>query len=141
MNISLVFVNTFRDSYEFVLLLGLVVNLTSILYLGALAINSISGINTTLCMYVLAIFAIFITLGGMKVIGYTDVIQVFFLILGGLVTTYLALSLVSDKFGGTGVVDGFNMMTKKANDHFHMIPARFIFFRKYITFNEVMHPS
>ena len=80
------------------------VNLTSILYLGALAINSISGINTTLCMYVLAIFAIFITLGGMKVIGYTDVIQVFFLILGGLVTTYLALSLVSDKFGGTGVV-------------------------------------
>lgn len=105
----------------FWLLLYVVVNLTSILYLGALAINSISGINTTLCMYVLAIFAIFITLGGMKVIGYTDVIQVFFLILGGLVTTYLALSLVSDKFGGTGVVDGFNMMTKKANDHFHMI--------------------
>lgn len=105
----------------FWLLLYVVVNLTSILYLGALAINSISGINTTLCMYVLAIFAIFITLGGMKVIGYTDVIQVFFLILGGLVTTYLALSLVSDKFGGTGVVDGFNLMTKKANDHFHMI--------------------
>ena len=97
----------------FWLLLYVVVNLTSILYLGALAINSISGINTTLCMYVLAIFAIFITLGGMKVIGYTDVIQVFFLILGGLVTTYLALSLVSDKFGGTGVVDGFNLMTKK----------------------------
>src|SRR4051795_8581903 len=48
----------------FWLLLYVVVNLTSILYLGALAINSISGINTTLCMYVLAIFAIFITLGG-----------------------------------------------------------------------------
>src|SRR6201990_1086169 len=43
------------------LLLYVVVNLTSILYLGALAINSISGIDTTLCMYVLAIFAIFIT--------------------------------------------------------------------------------
>ena len=105
----------------FWLLLYVVVNLTSILYLGALAINSISGINTTLCMYVLAIFAIFITLGGMKVIGYTDVIQVFFLILGGLVTTYMALNLVSDKFGGTGVIDGFNIMTKQANDHFHMI--------------------
>jgi solute:Na+ symporter, SSS family len=105
----------------FWLLLYVVVNLTSILYLGALAINSISGINTTLCMYMLAIFAIFITLGGMKVIGYTDVVQVFFLILGGLVTTYLALSMVSDKFGGTGVVDGFNIMTKQANDHFHMI--------------------
>src|ERR1700712_4695024 len=43
----------------FWLLLYVVVNLTSILYLGALAINSISGINTTLCMYVLAVFAIF----------------------------------------------------------------------------------
>jgi solute:Na+ symporter, SSS family len=105
----------------FWLLLYVVVNLTSILYLGALAINSISGINTTLCMYLLAVFAIIITLGGMKVIGYTDVIQVFFLILGGLVTTYLALSLVSDKFGGTGVIDGFKFMTEKANDHFHMI--------------------
>ena len=68
----------------FWLLLYVVVNLTSILYLGALAINSISGINTTACMYMLAIFAIFITLGGMKVIGYTDVVQVFFLILGGI---------------------------------------------------------
>jgi solute:Na+ symporter, SSS family len=105
----------------FWLLLYVLVNLTSILYLGALAINSISGINTTLCMYVLAIFAIFITLGGMKVIGYTDVIQVFFLILGGLVTTYLALNLVSEKFGTTGVVNGFSIMTKQANDHFHMI--------------------
>jgi SSS family solute:Na+ symporter len=105
----------------FWLLLYVVVNLTSILYLGALAINSISGINTTLCMYLLAIFAIFITLGGMKVIGYTDVIQVFFLILGGLVTTYIALNLVSEKFGTTGVVNGFRLMTEKANDHFHMI--------------------
>lgn len=105
----------------FWLLLYVVVNLTSILYLGALAINSISGIHTTLCMYVLAIFAIFITLGGMKVIGYTDVIQVFFLILGGLVTTYIALNLVSDKFGGTGVIDGFKFMKQHADDHFHMI--------------------
>lgn len=105
----------------FWLLLYVVVNLTSILYLGALAINSISGINTTLCMYMLAIFAIFITLGGMKVIGYTDVIQVFFLILGGLVTTYLALNLVAEKFGTTGVVNGFKLMTEHADDHFHMI--------------------
>src|SRR5882762_1222681 len=62
----------------FWLLLYVVVNLTSILYLGALAISSLSGLDLTLCMYVLAIFAIFIALGGMKVIGYTDVIQVFF---------------------------------------------------------------
>ncbi|HWW39948.1 sodium/sugar symporter [Pedobacter sp.] len=105
----------------FWLLLYVVVNLTSILYLGALAINSISGINTTACMYVLAVFAIIITLGGMKVIGYTDVIQVFFLILGGLATTYLALQLVSTHFGTSGVLNGLNLVKEKATDHFHMI--------------------
>ncbi|MFY7938162.1 MAG: sodium/sugar symporter [Flavobacterium sp.] len=105
----------------FWLLLYVLVNLTSILYLGALAISSISGLNLTFCMVALAFFALMITLGGMKVIGYTDVIQVFFLILGGLVTTYLALNLVAESFGTTGVLNGFNVMTEKANDHFHMI--------------------
>lgn len=105
----------------FWLLLYVLVNLTSILYLGALAINSISGINTTLCMYLLATFAIFITLGGMKVIGYTDVLQVFFLILGGLVTTYIAMDLVATEFGTTGIINGFNIIAREAPDHLHMI--------------------
>ena len=105
----------------FWLLLYVIVNLTSILYLGALAINSISGINIYVCMYVLGFFAIIITLGGMKVIGYTDVVQVFFLILGGLVTTYLALNLVSEKYGTTGTINGFNLLREHASDHFHMI--------------------
>ena len=105
----------------FWLLLYVIVNLTSILYLGALAISSISGLDFNLCIGFLAVFSIMITLGGMKVIGFTDVIQVFFLIMGGLITTYLALSLVSDEFGGSGVLDGFSIMTTKAQDHFHMI--------------------
>ena len=105
----------------FWLLLYVLVNLTSILYLGALAISSISGLDLTFCMIFLAFFAIMITLGGMKVIGYTDVIQVFFLILGGLVTTYLALDLVAKEFGSSGAIDGFQLMTTHANDHFHMI--------------------
>lgn len=105
----------------FWLLLYVLVNLTSILYLGALAISSISGLNLTLCMVFLAIFAVMITLGGMKVIGFTDVIQVFFLILGGLVTTYLALNLVAEKFGSSGVINGFHLMKDNAADHFHMI--------------------
>ena len=105
----------------FWLLLYVLVNLTSILYLGALAISSISGLNLTFCMVFLAIFAVMITLGGMKVIGYTDVIQVFFLILGGLITTYLALNLVATEFGSEGVLNGFNLMREKAGDHFHMI--------------------
>jgi solute:Na+ symporter, SSS family len=105
----------------FWLLLYVIVNLTSILYLGALAINGISGLDVTLCMYGLAIFAIIIALGGMKVIGYTDVIQVVFLIFGGLVTTYLALNKVAELNGQTGVVDGFNYMMNQSGDHFHMI--------------------
>src|SRR5471030_3286774 len=55
--------------------LYVVVNLTSILYLGALAISSLSGIALLPCMLFLAVFAAIITLGGMKVIGYTDVVQ------------------------------------------------------------------
>ncbi|KQM76961.1 sodium transporter [Pedobacter sp. Leaf216] len=105
----------------FWLLLYVVVNLTSILYLGALAVSSISGFDLNFCMYAIAIFAIIITLGGMKVIGYTDVIQVFFLILGGLATTYLALNLVSTHYGTTGIFEGYSLMTSKASEHFHMI--------------------
>src|SRR3546814_1162138 len=108
----------------FWLLLYVVVNLTSILFLGALAINSISGFDLTACMYFLAVFAIVITLGGMKVIGYTDVIQVGFLVLGGLATTYLALNLVADHFGSSGAVHGFKLMTEHADNHFAMILDR-----------------
>ena len=105
----------------FWLLLYVIVNLTSILYLGALAINGISGIEINLCMYGLAFFSIVIALGGMKVIGYTDVIQVVFLIFGGLVTTYLALDKVAELNGQHGMVQGFNYMMDQSGDHFHMI--------------------
>ena len=98
----------------FWLLLYVIVNLTSILYLGALAINGISGIEINLCMYGLAFFAIIIALGGMKVIGYTDVVQVVFLIFGGLVTTYLALDKVAQLNGQHGMVDGFNYMLNQS---------------------------
>ncbi|TGE04179.1 sodium:solute symporter family transporter [Hymenobacter fodinae] len=108
----------------FWLALYVVVNLTSILYLGAIAVSSVSGLGLNFCMYALAIFAIIITLGGMKVIGFTDVIQVFFLILGGLATTYLALNLVAEHYGQSGVLSGFKLMTEQANDHFHMILDR-----------------
>src|SRR5688500_3183711 len=83
----------------FWLLVYVFVNLTSIIYLGALAITAISGIPFLWCIIGLAFFSIIVTLGGMKVIGYTDVIQVAVLIIGGLVTTYLALNLVSTHFG------------------------------------------
>lgn len=105
----------------FWLLLYVFVNLTSILFLGALAISSISGISFTVCMLALGFFAVLITLGGMKVIGYTDVIQVFFLILGGLSATYIALNLVAEQNGTSGLLNGFAVLREKADDHFHMI--------------------
>lgn len=107
----------------FWLFLYVFVNLTSILYLGAVAINGLVGgeyLHTI--MIGLAVFAVIITLGGMKVIGYTDVIQVAVLIIGGLATTYMALTMVSEKFGlGSDVIAGFNALLKDAPDHFHMI--------------------
>jgi solute:Na+ symporter, SSS family len=106
----------------FWLLVYVFVNLTSIIYLGALAINSISGISFEWCITGLGIFAVIVTLGGMKVIGYTDVIQVLVLIMGGLVTCYLALTLVSDHFGyGGNILKGLNIIRQKAPSHFHMI--------------------
>lgn len=108
----------------FWLLLYVVVNLTSILYLGALAVSSISGFGLWPCAFALAIFAVVITLGGMKVIGYTDIIQVFFLIVGGLATTYLALNLVSEKFGTSGIGAGMGLVLEHASEHFHMILKR-----------------
>ncbi|MFN4254779.1 MAG: sodium:solute symporter family transporter [Saprospiraceae bacterium] len=110
----------------FWLFLYVLVNLTSILYLGAVAINNLAGGgHFHLIMIGLAVFALVITLGGMKVIGFTDVIQVLVLIIGGLATTYLALTLVSEKFGtGTNALAGFNHLLTKADDHFHMILAK-----------------
>jgi SSS family solute:Na+ symporter len=104
------------------LLVYVFVNLTSIIYLGALAISSISNISFEWCIAGLSIFAIVVTLGGMKVIGYTDIFQVLVLILGGLVTTYLALTLLSEQFGfGKDVIKGLALLRQKAPTHFHMI--------------------
>lgn len=106
----------------FWLLVYVLVNLTSILYLGSLAISAISGLSFIFCIAALTFFSIIVTLGGMKVIGYTDVIQVIVLIAGGLVTTYLALTLLSNKFGyGGDIFKALTILKQEAPDHFHMI--------------------
>lgn len=106
----------------FWLFLYVVVNLTSILYLGSVAINGlVGGESLHTILLGLAFFALIITLGGMKVIGYTDVIQVAVLIIGGLATTYLALDIVAHSFGTDGAIAGFKVLMDKAPDHFHMI--------------------
>ena len=107
----------------FWLFLYVFVNLTSILYLGAVAINGLAGGQYLhVIMVGLAIFALLISLGGMKVVAYTDVIQVAVLIIGGLVTTYIALTTVSEYFGfGSDAIAGFNALIKDAPEHFKMI--------------------
>ncbi|WP_254504121.1 sodium:solute symporter family transporter [Duganella vulcania] len=104
--------------------LYVVVNLTSILYLGALAISSLSGIALLPCMLFLAVFAAIITLGGMKVIGYTDVVQVTCLVVGGLVTTWLALDMVAALGSKHGALQGFSELYNHARGHFDMVLKR-----------------
>lgn len=107
----------------FWLLLYVFVNLTSILYLGAIAISGLIGPEYLHAVMIgLAVFSLIITLGGMKVIGYTDVIQVAVLIIGGFATIYFALTIVSEKFGlGRDAIAGFKTLMQQAPDHFHMI--------------------
>jgi len=106
----------------FWILVYVFVNLTSILYLGAIAITSITPISFNWCIAGLIVFSVIVTLGGMKVIGYTDVVQVAVLMVGGLVTTYLALTLLAEKSGyEASVFKGLSVLHEKAESHFHMI--------------------
>ena len=95
------------------------VNLASVLYLGSLALETIMGIPMMYGVIGLALFAAAYSLyGGLSAVAWTDVIQVVFLILGGLVTTYLALNAVSD---GGGMVAGLKQIYQAAPEKFTMI--------------------
>ncbi len=95
------------------------VNLTTVLYLGGLAIETILGVDMIYAIIGLALFSAAYSLyGGLSAVAWTDVIQVVFLVLGGLVTTYLALNTVSD---GAGVWQGLTTIYNAAPDRFVMI--------------------
>ena len=98
------------------------VNLTSILWLGALAINTITGLDSTYSVILLAAFAAAYSLyGGLKAVALTDIIQVVLLVLGGLLIAYISMNEIS---GGAGVVAGFNMLVEQAPDKFDMILSK-----------------
>ena len=108
----------------FWLFLYVFVNLTSILYLGAMAISGLTGYDIQIIMVVLLVMALLITLGGMKVIGFTDVIQVAVLIIGGLATVWMALQMVDVRINGVAngsAIAGFKTMMQQAPEHFKMI--------------------
>ena len=95
------------------------VNLTAVLWLGGLAIETVAGIDWMFGMIFLAVFSIAYSLyGGLKAVAYTDILQVVLLVFGGLLLSYLALEEISD---GAGLLTGFGMLTDKLPGHFDMI--------------------
>jgi len=95
------------------------VNLSSVLYLGALALETILGFPLIYGVIGLGLFAAAYSLyGGLSAVAWTDVIQVVFLVLGGLITTYLAVDAI---WQGEGVLAGFSETMARAPEHFHMI--------------------
>jgi solute:Na+ symporter, SSS family len=95
------------------------VNLTSILWLGATAFHTVTGIPIETSLIVLGLFAgAYALYGGLKAVALTDVVQVTLLVLGGLVIVYIALNRIS---GGHGIVAGFEILTQRFPGHFRMI--------------------
>jgi SSS family solute:Na+ symporter len=103
----------------FWLSLFVLVNLTSILYLGALTLKSIFGIRLIYGLVGLAAFSLLYTvLNGLKAIASTDIIQVLVLLVGGILTTWLAVNHVG---GNEGIIRGFETMLEQIPEKFHMI--------------------
>ncbi len=99
------------------------INLTSVLYLGAKALDTVLGVGDgeTILPFIigLALFAAAYSVwGGLAAVAWTDVIQVVLLVIGGLITTYIALDHVTP---AGGAYDGLQHIYDVAGDKFHMI--------------------
>ena len=99
------------------------VNLTSVLYLGATALDTILGDGTgsifMYCIFGLAIFAAAYSIyGGLSAVAWTDVVQVVLLVIGGLITTVIALQHVSPD---GGVMSGISYIYEQVPEKFSMI--------------------
>ena len=95
------------------------VNLSSVLYLGGLALETILGIPMMYTILGLAAFAlIYSVYGGLSAVVWTDVIQVAVLVIGGFATSYLALKLIG---GDAGAFSGLGTLIDEIPDHFTMI--------------------
>jgi SSS family solute:Na+ symporter len=106
----------------FWLLVYVFVNLTSVLYLGALVLVNVMGITLIQAIIGLAAFsALYSVYGGLKAVAWTDVMQVTFLVVGGLITTFLVLGEIGQ---GEGVLAGFRNMLDQAPEKFDMVLAK-----------------
>lgn len=103
----------------FWLVLYIFVNLTSIIWLGSIAVTQVAGINQDVALIGLGAFALLYQLrGGLKAVALTDIVQVTLLVMGGLVISYLTLSRIG---GDAGVFGGFVELTRQVPGHFDMI--------------------
>ena len=95
------------------------INLTSIMYLGALTIENVMSIPLMQGVLFLALFAgIYSIYGGLKAVAITDVVQVVFLIGGGLVTVFIAVNTLGE---GEGLIKGISNLYESSQDRFHLI--------------------
>lgn len=107
------------------------VNLTTILWLGATAINTLTGADMTLGMILLAMLAAAYSLyGGLKAVALTDIIQVVLLVIGGVFITGITLSQVGDGNAVAGFLklsssfpDRFDMILSKDNPQYKNLPG------------------
>lgn len=98
------------------------VNLTTVLWLGGLAMNSLTGWPVMMCMAALGAFAALYSLyGGLKAVALTDIIQVVILIFGGLAITWIALDMID---GADGALGGLARVYEEMPGHFEMILSR-----------------
>lgn len=102
------------------------VNLTSILFLGGKAIDTIVGVGDGSmiipAIIALALFAAAYSLyGGLSAVAWTDVIQVALLVVGGIITTLIALHYVTPD---GNIFSGISHVAEVAGDKFDMVLSR-----------------
>ncbi|NIJ22442.1 SSS family solute:Na+ symporter [Sphingomonas naasensis] len=106
----------------FWLVLYVFVNLTSIIWLGSVAVTQVAGINQDVALIGLGTFALLYQIrGGLKAVALTDIVQVTLLVLGGLVVSYLTLTKIG---GDAGLIGGFTELTRRVPGHFDMILSK-----------------
>ncbi|MDR6707188.1 MULTISPECIES: sodium/sugar symporter [unclassified Novosphingobium] len=103
----------------FWLVLYVFVNLTSILWLGSIAVRQVAGVDQDVALAVLGVFALAYQIrGGLKAVALTDIVQVALLVMGGLIVSGIALGQLGE---GAGALHGFERLVRAVPDHFHMI--------------------
>jgi SSS family solute:Na+ symporter len=106
----------------FWLIVYIFINLTSVLWLGSLAINALTGLDLFYGLIILAFFSLAYSLsGGLKAVAMTDVVQVVLLIFGGLAVSFIALNIISES---SGVFEGLRIVMNEMPEKFDMVLSK-----------------